>query len=182
VAIAQAHWLNAMLAAWRLGDHDQVRQIAHDWQAGSSSERYGQRLDAAPALAYQAPGVKGGKARPAGANSWAALVKLYHAGDFYAALARATQKDYDYHLRALDPLLGDRPVQSLTRGPLRKLYETLTRTHGVHVANMRMRVVSAVLSYGIEIEWLGAHPMTRFRYRPRRRAYPLYRAERADRR
>jgi integrase len=166
VAVNQATWLNAMLEAWSARDHDFIRALAAEWSSGGDGVRFAPRapgLAAAPFIAYAVPGLKGPRPRAQQPRSMAALATLYRAGDFYGALKPATQKDYDYHLRALDPLIGDRAVASLTRGPLRRLYQTLVKAHGLHVANMRMRVLSAVLTYAIEVEWLGAHPMSRFR-------------------
>jgi hypothetical protein len=125
----------------------------------------GQPLTPCPAIAYRFPGVAPGKAAH-GLRCFAELQDMYCKSMFYLNLRPRTAADYAAILTDFMPLIGPTPVARLTRQPLRKLYEALVRRHGLASGNARMRVLSVVLSFGVEMEWLQVNPLYRFAYRP----------------
>jgi len=168
LAMAQAEWLNALFDAARAGDDAVCRLIQINWGKGAVPDDLSLRfpkLMPCPAIPYQVPGLamSHATARP---GTFAALDDLYRKSHFFLNLSPRTQISYRSNLVLLQPLVGPTPVAQLTRKPLRKLYEALLKKDGVSVANGRMRVMSVVLSYGVEIEWLQGNPLSRFRLSP----------------
>lgn len=161
-AFAQGQWMNAIYDQAIAGNHGVASMILSTWQARQSGKPLN-LPEPPPIIVYDWKGLTVQDAIiPHAAKSLGALAASYQKSHYFLDCARRTRQDYASIITALVDLLGADAVTSLRRRRLQTLYDALLRKHGTHSANYRMRVLSVMLQYAVELEWLEANPLSRF--------------------
>lgn len=179
VAMAQGQWLYAMLtcATHKEPEHwSLAREIQTAWRGGDDGRRFHNvlsdiypakrralaRLSPCPHVTYELAGQT--RAAKDGRRAFSDLRARYEGSTWFKNLSAASQRNYRYHLAHLVREFGQsKALNGIRRNDIRSWYEENHGELGVHVVNARARVLSAALSYAVELDWLDVHPMARFR-------------------
>ena len=91
---------------------------------------------------------------PKGERSTAALIHRYRQSVTFCQTAKKTQSTYAYHMRLIDQLFGDLPVDRVSLEMIEDFYKELQEDHGDATANAVIRTGKLLWNYAIKHEWL----------------------------
>jgi integrase len=99
------------------------------------------------------------------AGSIGALIETYKQSPEWAAKAPNTKTGYERYLRWLECARAE-PVMGLRRRHMLLLRDALAATDGPAAATKFVRVVSALLTWAVDREWIEVNPLARVRALP----------------
>jgi integrase len=110
---------------------------------------------------------RGGRREPTSATSLGALLTAYRSSPEWSGLKPITQRHYRvYHAVLEDPALMACPVADLTRRRALMLRDRIAAERGPAAANVFMRVLSALLGWAVDHEWIDHNPLARAKALP----------------
>jgi hypothetical protein len=93
-----------------------------------------------------------------GSIAW--LIRTYRASHKFTELADKTKADYGYHLRTIEDLLGDYPIQKVTPLNVDMIYNSL-RVQSLSTANYVIRVLRLLLGHAVRLRLIQLNPAAR---------------------
>lgn len=121
---------------------------------------------------------KAPKAAPASTTSFGALLQAYRRSPEFIALKPASKRVYGYMIRHLEAL-APYNVRDIKRRNVLGLRDAIAQAHGAPSASTAIRVLSTIMTWGVDREWLESSPAQRIK-RLKSGEYAAWTAEEAD--
>lgn len=99
---------------------------------------------------------------PTDGESFGALLKAFRRSPEFRALRPSSQRNYEIMIRYLE-VLAPYKARAITRRNILNLRDTLSMQNGPGVAAQTMRVMSRIMSWAVDREWLESSPANRIR-------------------
>lgn len=147
VAVEQARWLNAILAAWSRSDPARMSELAEAWRNGRETRDGGKLLVACPFVEPPAPDMRV-FAAPAPIRHVTAtdLWTAFRQSKEYRSLSSSTGDIYRGQFRQIIEWLADDPVEKLSAAAVSDYFDLI---ESPHLASLRYATARRVFAWAI---------------------------------